>query len=85
MYQMMRTFGTGLKLSKSFENSFFFARCSGVTDKKCSIYIYIMMMMMRPNYAKRVCELCTEIKGVEAFSKRPRKCYRVGSERLYIR
>lgn len=43
-----------------------------------------MMMMMRPNYAKRVCELCTEIKGVEAFSKRPRKCYRVGSERLYI-
>lgn len=40
MYQMMRTFGTGLKLSKSFENSFFFARCSGVTDKKCSIYIY---------------------------------------------
>lgn len=40
------------------------------------------MMMMRPNYAKRVCELCIEIKGVEAFSKRPRKCYRVESELL---
>jgi len=81
---MMRTFGTRLKLSKSFKNVFFREMWH---DKKCSkyIYIYMMMMMMRPNYAKRVCELCTEIKGVEAFSKRPRKCYRVGSERLYIR
>lgn len=81
MYQMMRTFGTRLKLSKSFKNVFF-TRC-GTT--KNVLNIYMMMMMMRPNYAKRVCELCTEIKGVEAFSKRPRKCYRVGSERLYIR
>lgn len=84
MYQMMRTFGTRLKLSKSFQNGFF-SRDVVVRPTKNVLYIYIMMMMMRPNYAKRVCELCTEIKGVEAFSKRPRKCYRVGSERLYIR